>query len=701
MIFTHASLLGILGPLVLAPLVIHLLNRRFPHWRLFSSIALIKKSMAQRSRLMRWRHWLLTLLRMLAVAACVAAFLGPIIARQDLPPPQAGHRRVIIVIDHSYSMEAPDGVLTLRGRAVAEASRILDSLGAEDELNVLAASRSITSSSTGWSTNHTAARAFIGALGTGYERADFHKAVEAVAAQVQEHSKDPAEVYLISDFQRTNWADAAFAALPKNTRLFFVNVSGQGGTLRENRAITDVDSGGAAILSGGEVALQVQVANYSASPMDEPIEAVIDGHTSFEGRVAASPWSVQRVPLTIRAPGPGWHEVDVRLKKADSMPLDDVYHLALQVREQEEVVLASDDQGPGLTLRFLEAAVNPYADGRGSLQPRRIAAQALRPVDLGGTSKVVLTRVNKLDAQQARALADFLKSGGGVLYFLDGPADNENLSALAEWFSQPEAVPLRLNTHLEGEKTGGEPAQIAKASFDSRFLRLFRGTSRDLLAQLTFYERWSARAQDHASVLMSYADGTPAMAQGSPGLGNLVLCNFSVAEIASNIARQRVFPAWIQELVAQLSIERMAASHHEPGDLMQADIWAADTGDFIGPSGQPVAALRAGGGERVTAMVPAHEPGYYVLRDAKKRPSYLLAANISPAETDLRTLDAETTPRQAREDSVASALAIGPGENYADLAKGRPVFHWFILAALALLLVESLVQFRVRRVAAQ
>src|SRR5262245_5659022 len=122
MIFTHSNLVATLAPLVLAPLVIHLLNKRFPQWRLFSSIELIRKSMAQRSQLMRWRHWLLTLVRTLVVAGCVAAFLGPVIVQQGQVPRAVGKRQVLIVVDHSYSMEAPEIGLTRRARAQVEAA---------------------------------------------------------------------------------------------------------------------------------------------------------------------------------------------------------------------------------------------------------------------------------------------------------------------------------------------------------------------------------------------------------------------------------------------------------------------------------------------------------------------------------------------------------------------------------------------------
>lgn len=700
MTFQNLQLLPLLVPLLAVPLLIHLLNKKYPKLVLFSSVELIRRSMAQRSKLMRWRHWLLTLVRTLVALLALLAFLQPFLPRLGLPPvSHQTKRHVVVVIDHSFSMEQPDGLMSLRGRAGAEALRILDALGPEDEMQIIAAENSSTACFTGWSHNHAGARAFITALGPGYQRADFSKATEAAATLLRDVT-GATEVYFISDFQRTNWSDAVFTSLPRSTRVFFVAV-GDPAKTRANRAVTHAEIVSGTVLAGGEVTLMAQIANHSPEALDEPIEAVIDGRMSFEARIKAAPWSVQRVPMQIRAPVPGFHAVQVRLKNGDALPLDDTFHLPLHVTEKEEVVIATDEPASTLTTRFLEAAINPYAGNAGSLLPRRIEASKLTPADLASTSKLVLTRVNQLPQPQIRALADYMKSGGGALWFLDGTHDAENARALAEWFTQPDAVPLRLTLHRGAADSGAEGAQIARGKFESRFLRLFRDSAREALSQLSFYELWQAAPVERAEILLTYADGTPALAHGSPGLGTLLMCNFSVAEIASNLARQRVFPAWIQEMTGQLSGERVAALRFAPGDVMDAEAWMRDvqSTEFSGPAGTPVVSTRAASGERVQLTLTAREPGFYTLPDAKGRAAVLLAANITPEESDLRMLEGGVAAQQAQQDSV-SAHQIAAGADYLELARGASVFHWFVWAALAMLVVETLLQTKIRRTVA-
>ena len=81
MSFLNPGLFGALVAAVTLPLLIHLLNKSFPRFYRFPSIQLIKETMARRSRLYRWRHWILLLLRTTFLALLLLAFLRPVLKR--------------------------------------------------------------------------------------------------------------------------------------------------------------------------------------------------------------------------------------------------------------------------------------------------------------------------------------------------------------------------------------------------------------------------------------------------------------------------------------------------------------------------------------------------------------------------------------------------------------------------------------------
>lgn len=111
-----------LAPLVAAPLLIHLLNRQFPQVFRFPTIEHIRATLARRSQLQRWRHLILLALRTAFLLALLFAFLKPVLPRFGSDAAGTGARHLVIVLDHSLSMEHRGGGLTARERAVNEAA---------------------------------------------------------------------------------------------------------------------------------------------------------------------------------------------------------------------------------------------------------------------------------------------------------------------------------------------------------------------------------------------------------------------------------------------------------------------------------------------------------------------------------------------------------------------------------------------------
>ena len=92
MSFLNSALLPGLILLAGLPLIIHLLNLRFPRLFEFSSIKHIRETIAQRSRIFRWRHLLLLLLRTAFLVLLLLAFLKPLLRRFDSKADPTGTR---------------------------------------------------------------------------------------------------------------------------------------------------------------------------------------------------------------------------------------------------------------------------------------------------------------------------------------------------------------------------------------------------------------------------------------------------------------------------------------------------------------------------------------------------------------------------------------------------------------------------------
>lgn len=693
MSFLSPGLLGVLAPLLAAPLIIHLLNKGFPRLFKFPSIELIKETLARQSRLYKWRHWILMALRAAFLALLLLAFMRPVLQRFGVQPGAASERHVLILLDHSLSMEHKGQGPAAREKAVHEANRLIDSLKPGDRVNIVLVDVAPAACFVQLSADHAGARAFLNRIPPGLTRGDVNAAT-SLAARLLDRAVTHPEVYYISDFQRKNWANADFTALPAGVQLFFVDVGEAG---RENHAILDARVAQGQVLAGETIPIEIAVGNYSSEPFSGQVTAVVDRNLSFKQELSLGAWSEGKVLLPVPVGGPGVHVCELSLPP-DRLEQDDRFCLALSVQEKEEVLIVTDhgdDKRSGAW--FLETALNPFENQAGSLVPRRAQTRDLGGSRLAGVRKMFLTQVDALGEGECAALARFIFEGGGVVYFMDGTADPANLARLEKAMGGI-TLPIRLaQKHSVSNVTTGAQ-QLVRGDFKSRYLRMFQGATRQNLALLEFYDYYQAGAAGDGGVLLAYGDGSPAMAAAHHGAGTLLLLNFSAGEFSSNLARQRLFPAWMQELVKSISADEPPRTAYVIGETLHTEVWRQEMQDaeFKSPTGMSVSVKRELAGQRYTVSFTPGQLGFYTL--GAQRPLYAYAVNASPEEADLRPIDKEILPKEFAADKQAHF--VGGRQDYDELAQGRPLFQWFVLAAVAFLMMETGFQVFLRRKAA-
>lgn len=690
--FLNPALFAVLIPLAALPLVLHLLNRGFPQHFKFPSILLIRESLAHRSKIHRWRHWILLVLRTIFILLLLLAFLQPVLKRFGANPADHAGRQVLILLDHSLSMEHKGDGPTSRERAVHEAAKLIDSLGPEDEVNILLMEPNQGQCFVSFSKDAVAAKRYLNQLGPGLGRADVNLATLTAVRLFAKTSARP-EAYYISDFGRKKWGDVNFAMLPPAVKLFFVDA---GPAHRDNRAVLDARPAQAELLAGDTVPLAITVGNFAGTAFHGRVTVTLDHRSGVDQEVSLGPWSQEKVTVPVSVGGPGLHLCEVRLP-ADALEYDNHFFLTLTVQEKEEVLIVTDEPDSRKSgAYYLKTALNPFENDAGSLLPRIISSAELSPGRLAGVQKIFLTRLNPLSPDQCQAVAKNVFQGGGLVYFLDGIADAENLAQL-EKVTGAGTMPLRLAHKNVATNVTAGAQQITRGDFKSPYLKLFQGAARQDLALLEFYDFYQAGATGAGGVLLQYGDESPAMAAVHHGLGTMLLLNFSAGEFSSNLARQRIFPAWMQDLVKTLGTAEPPPSAYTFGETIHADVWRTEMHtDVIGPAGGTVNTTRELAGERCALSFPLTQVGFYTL--GAPRPHYAFACNPATDQSDLRPMDKAALPSEFADHHEAHFVA--GREDYDALAKGLPVFHWFVLAALGVLVLETACQWLIRRPAA-
>ncbi len=674
-----------LVPLVGVPLLIHILNLRFPKLFQFSTLEYLRVAIVQRSWFYRWRHWIMMLVRTLLILLLFLAFLKPVIDQYGALQSGSGVRFVLLILDYSMSMEYRGDSVTCREKAVYEARKLIDSLSVDDRVNIILAGAAPKLCFPEFSQNHSEAKQFLDSIKPSYTHADFNMA-NGQAARLLAKATGKREVCYFSDFQRKNWMHVDFAALPGDTRLFFIDT---GSANKANHAIIGVATSQSQVLTGNQVALEISIANYSDLDLRDKVKVIIDQEQGYEKEFQAAPWQVAKVILNVPAGLPGLRRGQVQIS-SDVLTADDRFFFTLPVQEKEEVLVISDQaETKHDAVRFLKTALNPYDQMAGSLLPRQIASKQITAEQLAGVKILFITQIDVLSEAACQIIARHLLQGAGIVYFADGALDAGNLTRL-ERFIGPGTMPIQLSTKRIADNIASGAQQVIRGDFKSPYLKLFRGAQRQNLALMEFYDFYYASSTGAGKVLLWYADDTPAMGSLEHGLGTLLILNFSASEISSNLARQRAFPAWIQDLVRTLSGRDVRAQSYAIGQTIQTEIWKNDLKDrdIQAPDGSPVTVKKELNADRFSVVFTPDQLGFYTLRTSHSIQAY--GINPNPDESDLRSISQEALPQKT--EGGEQTHFISGTEDYQALNVGKPVFHYFIIAASAVLALELLLQ---------
>src|SRR6185295_1023878 len=116
------------------PVLLHLTQREKKQIIHFPSLMFVRRIPYEAVRRRKIHNWLLLMLRVAALAMIILAFARPLISRTiQTPPPGAGAREVVILVDSSYSMGFGDHW----DRAVAAARQEIGKLHASDRGSVV------------------------------------------------------------------------------------------------------------------------------------------------------------------------------------------------------------------------------------------------------------------------------------------------------------------------------------------------------------------------------------------------------------------------------------------------------------------------------------------------------------------------------------------------------------------------------------
>lgn len=693
--------MGWLTPLYLAglaglslPLLLHLIRRTPRGRQAFSSLMFLSPSPPRLTRRSRIDHWLLLLLRLAALALVALAFARPFFREPALLAlGQAPSRRVAIVLDTSASMRRGD----LWRQAVDQVENVLADLGPGDDVSLVTFDDRVETlvdftAETDPPTNKAElVRSRLTGLSPGWGSSDLGSALVAASAELDRtadarHTAEP-QVVLISDLQRGARTDALQAYdWPKQVRVAVHALSPRQPSNASPRLLAE-EAGAASD------APRVRVTNAADSTAEQFTLRWAAGDEQTTLGEAAAVYVPPGQSRVVRLPRPDAQPADRIVLAGDDAEFDNIYYAAPPRRQQVRLAYlgrdgADDPQG----LRYyLELAL---ADD--PLRKIRMTApgddEPLFPTADDRPQLIVVSR--PVSAARREQLARYVESGGTLLAVL---LDRETAESLATLWDDVELGGLAADNVASESlaSAGGEAGDrqqyqlLGEIDFTHPLFTLFADPQYGDFTKIHFWRHQAVklRAEATTRTIARFDGGDPAFLERKVGAGRALVFASGWRPDDSQLALSSKFVPLMQALVERACGPPPASS----GVVVRQAVPLRSTSEAPAVTVEKPTDGRIELSRGAEAFYATDEPGIYRVGGGGEEFSF--AVNLPTAESVTAPMDVD----QLEQLGVRFASPLTRAQRAEHLRQQRDielegrqkVWRWLIVAALALLIVET------------
>lgn len=624
--------MGLLAPWFLAglgllalPVYLHLLRRSRPDSKHFSSLMFFEPGRQAELRRRRLDYLALLAARLLLLALIILAFAQPVIRSSSV---QAGPPALrLVVVDTSASMG-------FRGR-MQEARRIAaDLLTPQARLAAFDSRLRLLD------------RAELARLEAGPAATSFGELARALRA-FHDEQKQPVEVHLISDFQRSALA-GGFAALqlPEGVALQLHPVAQRA---EPNWTVESVRAP-ARVRQGREARIQAVIAGFRTPAAQKTAVLSVAGRDVARKPVEAPPEG----RATVEFEGPdlpyGFAECSVRIEPGDGLAADDSFLFAIERTDPLALAWFGERRAETYVRNALEAAaggVFTLGSGAGWQQARAVVAAGAMPAEA--------------------ELAAAVRRGMGLLLVLNA------------------TDAARGRVPVTGHKITG--TRYAARTGEGFFLASRTDPTSPLIERsggwqgVRFYQVLAVEPGE-ARVLAAVSDGTPLLLEQRVGEGMVLILASPLDGVANDFPLHPAFVPFVEQAARLLTGWEDSTAALPAGELLA-----------VGSGGRAFAfeVLDPGGRRALSfsesargASVELDRTGFWrVLRGGGR--DRRIAVNVDRRESDLEPVPAETL-------KLWPAAASAAGQAGGGTPPAKPLALWVLAAALAAALVEAVLE---------
>lgn len=638
------ALLGL--AVVGVPVAIHLLNLMQVRHVKWAAMRFLQKASQKNERRMRIEDLLLLLARCLLVLLLVLAFARPVLNPDGGSQANTGVAGVsVVVLDQSASMGSSDGVRTRLETAKQLAGEYIASLPVGSNVALIKAnSRSAGVDAAPGPELGRIRREIDAAVPSGSAN-DWPSAIRKAIDALKPYEQMERTVVIFTDCQASAWSrqEEVRTILAQNPGVS-IRIVQVGAALEENLAIISLKPDSGIVSVNNPAVYRVEVRNYGKSPAENirvtlEMDAGPPAEEKMIPRIEAGDTVSMRLALRISTPG--IHTITARIPQ-DRMPLDDSRSIACKVASDMRVAIVGESvSDPGV--RFLSNALVPLEPSKREnhfLKVQFHQPSWLDEARLERETAIILLNPEKLSRTSTPALRKYVEQGGALMVFPGGSGDT---LALAPDFA--EMLPANLKTVRDA---GAEPMNWQADSYPHPVTGIWNGSPENSLGGVIEQRNFPLTLRDSsARSVVNYANGSPAVVEGSLGDGRVVVFAAPPDARWTNLPLHPNFLPFLQRLLAEMISSQSGGRFlAEPGEGFQMPMKQTAVGRNLvvqspsTPGMRPAGQVLAAGDGGILRFRDTFEPGAYRLFfEGSDQPVAAFAVQVPQAESEIALID--------------------------------------------------------------
>lgn len=568
--------------------MIHLLNKRRFREMEWAAMKWLLEAVRKNSRRIQLEQWLLLAIRTLVILLVVMAMAKPLTnAVGSLFVAQTSASHNIVVFDNSESMHYSLTDRSRWERAKGMAQSILDDAQQGDLMSVVVMGASPTILVGDPSPYLAAVSEEIDAIKPQHGLGQVEPAMDKVADILKISRAGRKNIFLITDLQRGTWTgpestegDAGelgrkLRSIGEQAGFTILDV---GSAESPNVAVVGIEQVDPLVVRNRQTMLRARIANFSnLAREDVAVELLVDGQVEATERVSLPPNEQRNVPFVFTFADSGERVVEIRLAD-DALRIDNHRWQVVNVRDSLAVLLVEGEpSGEPFQSEsdYLRVALSPVGDTtrEGSEAPSLIRTETRMESDLleaklDEWDMVVFCNVGQLTEGEAAVVRDYLKRGGGVLFFLGSQTNIDAYNQML--FKEGKGFfPVKL-MGLIGQPGGKEFFSFDPLDYRDPIIQSFQQHEQAGLLTTKIFRYIQAKKPEGstAKVALAFQKGDPAIVVSQQDNGMVAVVTTSADLDWNTWAISPSFLPMMQELTRQLVSGRVRGASALVGELL-------------------------------------------------------------------------------------------------------------------------------------